>query len=283
LGYFTAQDGSTIAFEDEGEGRPLVLLHGLMAHRGFFEQQRALADSFRLVRIDLRGHGQSASGQSRNVRPPPDVETLADDVERLAAYLGLEDAIGIGWSLGAAVLWHVLAGPASRRFAGAVIVDMTARVLNDGDWQLGLSSAICDARSRAIEEDFGAFAASAGASIFAQPLDAASRPLASWAGEEFARTDPEAVGSLWASLVGEDFRPMLGKIRQPTLIVHGAQSHLYGAGTADHLVRALPNARAVTFERSGHAPHLEQPDLFNRIVRDFAASLPRLRATEPLI
>jgi pimeloyl-ACP methyl ester carboxylesterase len=270
LAQFTARDGSTIAFEDEGEGRPLVLLHGLMAHRGFFEQQRALGDSFRLIRIDLRGHGESGSG-----RPAPDVETLADDVARLVAHLGLEDAIGIGWSLGAAVLWHVLAGAASHRFAGAVIVDMTARVMNGGDWQLGLSPAICDARSRAIAEDFGAFAASAGAAIFAQPLDAGSRRLASWAGEEFARTDPEAVGSLWASLVGEDFRPMLARIRQPTLIVHGAQSHLYGSDTADHLVRALPDARAVTFERSGHAPHLEQPELFNRTLREFAASLPR--------
>jgi pimeloyl-ACP methyl ester carboxylesterase len=271
LGRFTASDGTQIAFEDEGEGRPLVLLHGLMAHRGFFEKQRELADSFRLIRIDLRGHGQS-----RGDGPSADLETLADDVERLVAHLGIEDAIGVGWSLGAAVLWHVLAGPASRRFAGAVVVDMTPRVMNDGDWQLGLSPSVCDARSRAIEEDFGAFAASAGAAIFAQPLDADSRPLALWAGEEFARTDRAAVGALWASLVGEDFRPMLGRIGQPTLVVHGAQSHLYGSDTAEHLVRALPHARAVTFERSGHAPHLEQPALFNTTLRDFAASLPRL-------
>jgi pimeloyl-[acyl-carrier protein] methyl ester esterase len=275
LGRFTASDGTRIAFDDEGEGRPLVLLHGLMAHRGFFDRQRDLADGFRLIRVDLRGHGESRGGAT------PDLDLLADDVERLVAHLDLADAIGIGWSLGAAVLWRVLAGPRSRRFAGAVIVDMTARVMNDGEWRLGLPSAICDARTRAIEEDFGAFAASAGAAIFAQPLDAGSRPMALWAGEEFARTDRAAVGALWASLVGEDFRPMLGRIRQPTLIVHGAQSHLYGAGTADHLVSALPNARAVTFERSGHAPHLEEPDLFNRTLRDFAASLPRLRETQP--
>lgn len=275
MGRFTASDGTQIAYEDEGAGRPLVLLHGLMAHRGFFEHQRALADSFRIVRIDLRGHGQSRGGAA------PDLGLLADDVERLAEHLGLEDAIGIGWSLGAAVLWRVLAGLASRRFAGAVVVDMTARVMNDRDWQLGLSPAVCDARSRAIEEDFGAFASSAGAAIFAQPLDAESRPLALWAGEEFARTDPQAVGALWESLVGEDFRPMLTNIRQPTLVVHGAQSHLYGSGTADHLVGALPNARAVAFGRSGHAPHLEQPELFNRTIRDFAAALPQLRTHQP--
>ena len=279
LGRFTARDGTEIAFEDEGEGRPLVLLHGLMAHRGFFERQRPLADSFRLIRVDLRGHGES-----RGKGVSPDLDLLAQDIEGLASHLGLEDAIGVGWSLGAAVLWRVLAGPAGRRFAAAVVVDMTARVMNDGDWQLGLSPSVCDARSRAIAQDFGAFAASAGASIFAQPLDEESRPLAHWAGKEFARTDPAAVGALWASLVGEDFRPMLDRIRQPTLVIHGARSHLYGSGTADHLVRALPDARAVMFERSGHAPHLEQPDLFNTTLRDFAASLPRLREpAKPLI
>jgi len=278
LARFIASDGTQIAFDDEGAGRPIVLLHGLMAHRGFFDRQRALADSFRLIRIDLRGHGESGSAGKAS-----DLERLADDVERLMADLALEDAIGVGWSLGAAVLWRVLGGPAAHRFAGAVVVDMTARVMNGGDWQLGLSPAVCEARSRAIDEDFGAFAASAGAAIFAQPPDVESSPLALWAGGEFARTDPKAVGAIWASLVGQDFRSMLATIHQPTLVVHGTQSHLYGSETAHHLVRALPNARAVAFERSGHAPHLEQPELFNRTLRDFAASLPRCRAPQPTI
>jgi pimeloyl-ACP methyl ester carboxylesterase len=39
-------------------------------------------------------------------------------------------------------------------------------------------------------------------------------------------------------------------------------------------VDALPSASTIEFDRSGHAPHLEQPELFNRTVRDFAAMLP---------
>ena len=59
LKQFTAADGARIAYADEGRGRPLVLLHGLMAHRGFYDPQAALADEFRLVTVDLRGHGAS--------------------------------------------------------------------------------------------------------------------------------------------------------------------------------------------------------------------------------
>jgi pimeloyl-ACP methyl ester carboxylesterase len=270
LRHFTASDGARIAYSDEGEGRPLVLLHGLMANAGFFERQRELADGFRLVAVDLRGHGRSPAGPER-----PTIARLAADVAELARALHVEGAVGIGWSLGAAVLWRVLAGPESDRFAAAVIVDMTPRVLNGDGWDLGLTRETCEARSQAIRDDFPAFAAAAGQAIFAAPGAEADR-----AAEAFAANDPAAIGALWESLVEEDFRPLLSSIRQPTLVVHGAQSHLYGADTAGHLVAALPNARAVTFERSGHAPHLEQAELFNATLRDFAAELPPVRQPE---
>jgi pimeloyl-[acyl-carrier protein] methyl ester esterase len=160
------------------------------------------------------------------------------------------------------------------------VIDMTARVLNDESWALGLSGELCAARSDAIREDFPAFAAAAGAAIFAQPVAEEKRGLADWAGAEFQRNDAASIGALWTSLVAEDVRPLLGRIRQPTLVLHGAQSHLYGSGTAAHLVEAMPNARAFAFQDSGHAPHLEEPELFNRILRDFAASLPRVREAQ---
>lgn len=267
---FMAPDGVAVAYEDEGQGRPLVLLHGLMAHSGFFARQRELASEFRLVSIDLRGHGRSGlDGRA------PTIEELAADVAGIAEELDLEDAIGLGWSLGATVLWHVLAGPSGRRFSGAVIVDMTPRVLNAGSWELGLSPELCEARTAAIRSDFAGFAQSAGQAIFKQPVHDAA--LADWAGGEFARNDPAAMDSLWASLVKQNLCPVLPSITQPTLIIHGAHSQLYGSGTAEYLASALPNARTIRFDGSAHAPQLEQPELFNRSIRDFAASLPQVR------
>ncbi len=248
-----------------------------MANRGFFHRQSPLTDDFRLIAVDLRGHGDSGVGAE-----PATIRRLADDVAELSGHLGLEEAIGLGWSLGASVLWHVLAGPAGRRFAAAIVVDMTPRVLNEGAWSLGLSGEVCEARASAIDEDYPGFTASAGAAIFAQPLDERRRDMAAWAAAEFARNDPSVTASLWSSLVAEDARPLLGRIRQPTLVVHGANSHLYGSDTADHLVEALPDAESVQFESSGHSPHLEQPDLFNRTLRQFAAKLPRVREPQAI-
>src|SRR3546814_13772959 len=107
---------------------------------------------------------------------------------------------------------------------------MTPRVANDGAWQLGLSGEACEARRRAIEEDFRSFATHAGQAIFAQP---GHFHLARWAGEEFARNEPKAISALWSPLVRLDLREMLARIRQPHLILHGAPSHLYGPATAE--------------------------------------------------
>ena len=275
LQHFTTADGARIAYRDEGEGRPLVLLHGLMAHSGFFAAQSALTQNFRLIAIDLRGHGESRAANGSLT-----VEQLAGDVAAIAEELGLEDAIGIGWSLGASVLWRVLAGPAGRRFAGAVVIDMTARVLNDADWDLGLSREACDARTDAIAGDFETFAVGAGQAIFAQPISAERRGVADWASLEFARNDPAKIGAIWASLVDEDFRPLLGRIEHPTLIVHGAHSQLYDATTAEHLARVLPNAEAVEFAASGHAPQIEEPDRFNAVITAFANRLSSAGASQ---
>lgn len=278
MNYFAAPDGAKIAYDVQGQGRPLMLLHGLMAHRGFFRCQHPLASEFQLIAIDFRGHGESVSHGDA-----PQVERLAADVAALAEEMRLEDAIVVGWSLGATVLWHVLTGPAAHRFAGAVIIDMTPMVRNEGDWELGLSNELCEARSIAICDDFKTFAMNAGQAIFAQPLDGRSRDIAAWSSEQFARNSGASISAVWNSLVEQDVRPRLGRIEQPTLIVHGAQSQLYGSDTAEYLAGALPNARALRFDRSGHAPHMEQPELFNDAIRQFAASLPRVRETQKSI
>jgi pimeloyl-ACP methyl ester carboxylesterase len=277
LEYFTASDGAAIAYRDHGAGMPLVFLHGLMANGGFFQKQDALSSDFRLINIELRGHGGSAGAGGS-----PTVERIGADVAELAESLDLRQAIGIGWSLGATVLWHVLAGQSGKRFRGAVVVDMTARVRNGEEWDLGLSPEACEARTAAIKADFQNFATAAGQAIFSQPVAPPMTGLADWASREFSRNDPVAIAAVWESLMRQDMRSLLKKISHPTLIVHGAQSSLYGDDTAAHLVAALPNARAVRFEHSGHAPHLEQPELFNRTLKDFADRLSRGRAHEAI-
>ena len=218
--------------------------------------RRALADDFRVIAIDLRGHGESRGAGAR-----PTVEQLAADVAELADALDLEGAIGVGWSLGATVLWHVLAGPGggALRRRGRRRHDRAGeqRRANGTSASRPRPARRAASRSATISQ---AFAATAGQAHL-RPAGRARRPADGRLGERAnsPATIAAAIGSVWASLVRQDVRALLQKIAHPTLIVHGARSRLYGDDTADHLVAALPDARAVRFDRSGHAPHLEEP------------------------
>lgn len=239
-----------------------------MAHSGFWDAQAPLRDRFRLIAPDLRGHGRSQA-QAGSVT----VDRLTRDIEELVAAMDLRDAVVVGWSLGAAIGWLLLTGPVGPRFAGSVVVDMTPRIANGGSWSLGLSPELIEARAAAFRDDFENFAPGAGQAILAPPIDEEKSRLAAWAGAEFARNDPAAMGVLWRSLAEADQRDLLPQVSCPSLIVRGRHSYLYGPDTARYLQRSLREARIVEFASSGHAPNLEQPELFNKVVNDFAARL----------
>ncbi len=102
---------------EAGEGRPVVLLHGLTAtHRYVVHGSRALErDGHRVIAYDARGHGASAPAA------PYDYPSLAEDLEELLDVLGVERAVLAGASMGAhTLLRFALAHPS--RVAGAVVI-----------------------------------------------------------------------------------------------------------------------------------------------------------------
>lgn len=273
MGQLVLNDGLTMAYAEQGAGRPLLLVHGWGASGRFFHpQQSALEDDFRVITPDLRGHGAT---------PAPDaalsVELLAADLAALADKLDLKDAIAVGWSMGAMVLWRALQLGLGDRLAGMVVVDMTPRIVNDADWKLGLKGGYdlksAFAARRAMLADWPAFGAVMARSITAEGLEAERRRLIEWVGLAVARNAPEPLSHLWGSLAEQDFRADLAGFDLPTVIAHGARSQLYPVETSLFLEARLPDARRAGFERSGHAPHLEEPEAFNQLIKEFAADL----------
>jgi pimeloyl-[acyl-carrier protein] methyl ester esterase len=159
-----------------------------------------------------------------------------------------------------------------------VVVDMTPRIVNDPDWKLGLKGGYdlkaSLAARRAMLADWPAFGAAMARSVIAEGLDAERRGLIEWIALAVARNAPEPLSHLWGSLTGQDFRDDLAGFDLPTVIAHGALSQLYPIETSLFLETHLADARRVAFERSGHAPHLEEPEAFNQLITEFAASLP---------
>ena len=92
-GFFRTSDEAVIYYEVEGEGQPLVLVHGWSCSSKFFQRNvPVLKKHFKVVTLDLRGHGQSSKGLHGYV-----LSRLAKDIRELIMSLKLEKVILMGW------------------------------------------------------------------------------------------------------------------------------------------------------------------------------------------
>ena len=269
---FDPGDGHPLYYEERGAGRPVVLLHGWACHAGYFAPQvEALAARCRVVVPDLRGHRHS-----HRAGDAPDLAILANDLRALIAAAGLADPVLVGWSMGALVAFEHLRRFGDAGLGGLVVVDMTARVVNDREWRLGLLGGYTASQAtRApglIRREWPRWVEAFLPSVLAAdgPGDQA---LLDWIAGEMQDCDPNTMAALWQALTVADYRDDVARIAVPTLILRGARSQLYGPGTAAWLAGAIPGAAVAAVPDAGHAPHLERAAAFNRALAGFLDQL----------
>ena len=79
------------------------------------------------------------------------------------------------------------------------------------------------------------------------------------------------MAAMWTSLLAADSRGLIPRLDIPLLATHGARSRVYPAESAMWLAENAPSGTRHTFARSGHSPHLEEPEAFADTVAAFAA------------
>src|SRR5947209_17016368 len=112
--------GVELAVADDGEGTPVVLLHGLTATRRYVVMGSRLLErsGHRVIAYDARGHGQSSPAGDRGAYG---YDELGADLEAVLDFAGAERAVLAGASMGAhTLLWLALRGP--ERCAGLVVI-----------------------------------------------------------------------------------------------------------------------------------------------------------------
>lgn len=114
----TSSDGVSISYEEYGTGSPtLVFIHGWSCDRSYWEGQKPFSQTFRMVTVDLAGHGESGLGREAWA-----IESYGADVAAVVKNLDLEEVILVGHSMGGDVA--VAAAPLlADRVAGLVWVD----------------------------------------------------------------------------------------------------------------------------------------------------------------
>lgn len=246
-----------------GRRRPgvpiLILLHGWSCHGGFFAPQlEALSGLTEVIAPDLPGHGKTGDTVA------PTIEAGADALAALMQDDDIDEAVLVGWSMGALVAWSMIERHGSGRLAGLVVEDMAPRVINGPDWTLGTLNGLDGPRNavflKAIESQWPLLTPATARRSFAAdaPLE-----LVEFAEREMRKASPPLLAAMWRSLTTQDFRPLTPRIDVPVVLARGAQSQLYSLAAAEWQAAHLPSARIETFAQSGHSPHLEEASRFN--------------------
>lgn len=243
-----------------GGAGPVVLLHGFPLVGAMWDELvPALADRYRLIVPDLRGHGQSEAPQG-----PYEMADYAGDVLALLDSLDVASTTVVGLSMGGYITMQVLAA-APERVRAVVLADTTGQADTDE------RRAARAAQVEVIRADgLRAFSEMVLPRMFA-PGTFDERPeLVERFRQIIVSQRPHAV---IAALQGLASRPeMLGPLAAvtcPTLVMVGEHDSATTPEQARELTTVIRGSGLVVLSGAGHMSNWEQPDAFNVAVRDF--------------
>jgi pimeloyl-ACP methyl ester carboxylesterase len=256
-------NGTTLNYQEQGAGTPLVLLHGFpLDSRIWREQVVALSDRFRVIAPDLRGFGQSKSNDAFTM------ESLADDVHALLADLGALPAIVGGLSMGGYVmLAYAKKYPTDLR--GLMLIDTKA----EGDTPEGK-----EGRQKMIDlvraQGAKAVADQMMPKMLAPDADK-SRPQVKRELDAImqSQTPLTIEHALSAMRDRPDSVSDLPSIAVPTVVIVGEHDAITPPAGAEKMSRAIPHATYVVVRGAGHMSPMEQPQQLNDAIRRLARSM----------
>jgi len=247
-----------IAWESQGEGAPVLLMHGLgYTREGWGPLRELLARRYRVISFDNRGIGES------EIPPGPyTVEELAGDAAAVLDEAGLERAHVVAASLGGFAAQALAAGRPERvdRLVLACtspggadsfpLPERTARLMAEAPSlppnvalrRLVANALAPDAPDALVEEIF--------AYRQAHPPDPAG-----WAAQA-------AAGAAW------DANGRCERIAAPTLVVTGSADQVVDPRNSELLAARIPDARLAVIEGTGHCLFWERPDEFAALVEE---------------
>jgi pimeloyl-ACP methyl ester carboxylesterase len=246
-----------IAWEERGDGAPLLLIQGLGYGRWSWDPiVPALAQRYRVLWFDNRGIGDSDKPEG-----PYTAKLMAADALQVLDEAGVGPAHVLGASLGGMIAQEVAAGTPERvdklilcctTPGGAATVpmpDVTVQLFAEAQ-----SLAPEVALRRFVEN---ALAADASAELIQELYD------------RRAENPPDPAGWQAQAAAGLGFAGVDGPIAAQTLIVTGTEDNVVDARNSDVLAERIPGAEVLRIDNTGHLFFWEQPDRFVRIISEF--------------
>lgn len=272
---FTTSDGVNLHYKLQGKGKPIVLVHGWSGnHSNFLPMLEGLSKENQVLLYDHRGHGYSDHPEWGLTLP-----RLAQDLEELMEHLGLEEVLLVGWSMGAMTLFDYVKQFGTKRLRGAMIVDMTPKLLNIKEWTLGLydgsyTQADCDADLTQMFKGFDVFFSDFSKKALPYATDELLLDMAKLAAASgIPGPSLLALCGLWHAMATADYREDLKRIDVPAKILRGGVKSLYAKETAEYMAGEIKGCEIVEFEQCTHMLMVENPKKSQEEILAFSRSL----------
>jgi pimeloyl-ACP methyl ester carboxylesterase len=278
----TTPDGARIHLIERGDGRPILLVHGItISSEVWAPQMHLLADHYRVVAMDLRGHGRSTVGEEGVGR-----RVAASDIANVIKSLNLEGLVIVGHSMGGMILME-FAGRYSKllseRVAGLVFMDTAASGVVPAPF-VPVARAAGKVLAGRVEAGHPPLRFLNGDSDFAWLVarlgfgSAPSGRAVAQLRELQAGAAPSAVVGSGVDLIDHDGRWALAATTTPSLVLVGSRDVLTPVRQARKIARLLANSRLEVLAGAGHQLMQERPREVSRLIDEFASSLAETNA-----
>lgn len=257
---FLSHGGNSLRYERAGAGLPMLFIHGLMGNHTFWDRQLDLRKQLQVLRMDLRGHGDSSKPRGSYA-----MATLATDVQHLVGALGLQRCVVVGWSMGGVVALETvrLLGD---KIAGLVLVGTTPCPAAGDGRPSGFTPKQQQEFLTDANSDYKAFTRDLAGRLF----HTEQTGLLQWAAQQLLRTPSYVAQATLEGFFAADHRDVLGSLAVPTLICHGRHDAIFPFSIAEYVHRAIRGSELVAFDDSGNAPMIEETARFNEVLTSFA-------------
>ncbi|MDE2261153.1 MAG: alpha/beta fold hydrolase [Gammaproteobacteria bacterium] len=265
--------------EVRGSGPALVLLHGWGLNLRVWDGlTAALSDRFRIIAVDLPGHGRSAWLPERS-----SLDGQAAQVRETVAALAAEYSL-LGWSLGGQIALQLAAaqrdcGTAHPHAAAAVhrlvLIAATPRLAGGPDWPHGAPPERLAAQAAGLRTDYRRTVSDflelqvRGSAGGAEALEQLRAALFAHGRSESASPHLAALARDLELLRDTDLRPLLADVTLPALVIAGQYDRVTPPAASRTLAERLPNARYVEIRRAAHAPFLSHLPELSALLADF--------------
>ncbi|WP_439859178.1 alpha/beta fold hydrolase [Pseudomonas sp. MBLB4136] len=266
MAYFDS-DGCQLHYEEYGHGAPLLLVHGLGSSTRDWEYQiDDLAANYRVIALDLRGHGRSDKPRERY-----SIAGFAEDVAALIEHLRLEAVHLVGISMGGMVGFQL--GVDRPQLLRSLCIVNSSPEVKARNLRERLEIAKRWSLSRLLS--LRTIAKGLGRLLFPHPHQAELRRKIE---QRWPQNDKRAYLASLDAIIGWGVRERLARITCPTLVISADRDYTPVA-QKEAYVKELPDARLLVIENSRHATPLDQPQRFNSSLLAFLAEVERAAST----